>query len=96
MSGVMFDDQRLLELLRLQRRVGSEIASVVERKSAPTVRRSRYEIPPCGSESAYQRHRYRGEERDHACKLGHSRYEMLRAAGAKPDPLAPLGIEDVA
>lgn len=96
MSGLMFDDHRLLELLRLQRRVGSEIAAVVERKTPSNVRRSRYEIPPCGSESAYQRHRYRGEDRDDACKLGHARYEMLRAAGAKPDPRAPLGIEDVA
>ena len=73
-------DQRLAALRDLRRRVDAEIARVEtaiadERTEAQRQRRSRHDRPACGTEAAYQWHRYR-EDRVTcgACRAAHSRH----------------------
>lgn len=87
MSGVQSPEQRMRELQRLQASIDAEVRRVASLMRASRQRRSRREVPPCGTESAYQRHRYRGEEKDAACLLAHSWHERDRKAGYAPDPL---------
>jgi hypothetical protein len=71
-------EQRLTALLLLRRRVDAAIAELAD-KSPRRVRRRDY-IPPCGTEQAYQRHRYYGEARDEACKAAHRLHNRARKA----------------
>ena len=81
-------DQRLAELRALRKAVDAEIRRVdkaiadamrsVRKPRAP--RRSRYEIPACGTDSAYHRHRYYDEPIDDACRDAHNAYERERSA----------------
>lgn len=55
--------QRLARLYQLQERLEAEIlaAEAIARQSPRRVKkRSRYDVPECGTESAYQRHRHYG------------------------------------
>lgn len=61
--------ERLAKMYALRERLDAEIAAEerlagVEAQKRKRTRRSRYDVPPCGTESAYQRHRYRGERLD--------------------------------
>lgn len=76
-------EQRVGELLRLRDKIDAELARI-DGCYRPGRRRSRHEIPPCGTETAYQRHKYFDEacpEGD-ACRLAHNAHEktanMLR------------------
>lgn len=66
-------EQRLAELLRLREAVNREIDRVQAALLPPPVRirRSKHDIPPCGTEQGWQRHHYRGEPQDDACVLAH-------------------------
>lgn len=71
--------ERLQKLYALQRRIADEIA-LLEAGYIGTgtrkPRRSRYDIPPCGSETAYQRHKHRGETCEE-CKRAHAAHERV-------------------
>lgn len=56
--------------------VDADIAALLNQQG--TKKRPRGVIPPCGTESAYQRHRARGEERDDACKKAHAAHNRAR------------------
>lgn len=80
-------DQRLASLLDLRKATDAEIRRVRKaiaadmaprRKRGPY--RSRTEIPPCGTDSAYHRHRHFGELIDDECRAAHNAYERERAA----------------
>jgi hypothetical protein len=77
-------EQRLIELRDLRRRVDAEVrkvrAAIAEQKPPGKRRRSRYEVPECGTETAYQRHHSRGEANDDACRAAHAEYERVRRA----------------
>lgn len=75
-------DQRLAALLKLHAHVEEEIERVVHRLNQQYAggRRSKHEIPPCGTETAYIRHRTRGEQADELCKVAHRIHERQRAA----------------
>lgn len=77
-------EQRLVDLRDLRRRVDAEIrktrAAIADQKPPSKPRRSRYVIPECGTESAYQRHRTRGEQADRACLDAHAAHERERSA----------------
>jgi hypothetical protein len=62
-------EQRLSQLLLLRRRIDAEIVKLAE-ETGRRIRRADY-VPPCGTETAYQRHRYLGEPRDELCKAAH-------------------------
>jgi hypothetical protein len=62
-------DQRLTALLFLRRRIDAEIVELAK-DTGRRIRR-RDHVPPCGTEQAYQRHRYYGEPRDELCKAAH-------------------------
>lgn len=91
MSGVQTPQQRLAELRDLRRHLDAEArkakAAIAAQKPATRPRRSRHVVPECGSESAYQRHRYHGEVADYACLDAHALHEAERAAGLRPDPM---------
>jgi hypothetical protein len=78
-SGIQSVETRIAELMRLRRKIDEELARLVGMKP-PRTRRSKFEIPECGTESAYQRHRYNGEEIDEACRLAHNEHERVQAA----------------
>lgn len=66
MSAATDPAARLAELDRLAMLIEAErnrLRQLLGRK-----RRSRDVIPPCGTHQAYQRHIYRGEPTDDACK----------------------------
>lgn len=65
---------RAAELLKLRDKIDAELARL-DAEYRPNKRRSRFEIPECGSESAYQRHRHYGEPQDEACKAAHAAHE---------------------
>lgn len=77
MSGVQSPEQRIAELLRLRDAIDTELVRL--QPVQPEKRRSRKIIPPCGTETAYQRHRYYGEERDEACLLAHAQHERVQS-----------------
>jgi hypothetical protein len=71
-------EQRLSSLLLLRRRVDAEIAKLAY-QTGRRIRRSDY-IPLCGTEQAYQRHRYYKQDADEACKAAHRLHERMRRA----------------
>ena len=73
---------RLIELANLHRKIEDEIRRVsrlVDGEMA-TSRRSPRDVPACGTETGYQRHRYRGETCDE-CRVAHAAHN--RAADAR-------------
>ena len=71
--------ERLSRLYQLRERLDAEIAATeaLARQSPRRVKkRSRHEIPPCGTESAYQRHRHYGTlpgpEDECGCRAAHA------------------------
>lgn len=95
MSGVATVDQRIGELLRLRRKIDDELArlAIVSGLEKPK-HRSKHIVPDCGTESAYQRHRYYGEPRCEPCLAAHSEHERVRSevrkAKARADRLERL------
>lgn len=78
MSGIQTPEQRAADLLRLRDLIDAELARI--RYATQTVKkRPRSVIPECGTETAYQRHRHYGEERDEACKAAHAQHERIAA-----------------
>lgn len=76
-------EQRLIELRDLRRRVDEEIRSVKAAIADQKPRRHyrpRNVVPPCGTETAYQRHYTRGELADRECLDAHAAHERERAA----------------
>lgn len=72
-------EQRLANLLQQRDVLDGEIAQLMADLQPVTgKKRPRNVIPPCGTESAYQRHRARGEDRDDDCKKAHAAYERAR------------------
>lgn len=68
-------------LLALSAKVDAEIIAILrEMNGEPPKRRSRYVIPECGTESAFQRHHYYGEDIDEACREAHRLHERVRYA----------------
>lgn len=67
-------EQRIGELLRLRDKIDAEL-SRLDRTAYPPKKRPRSVIPECGTESAYQRHRWYGEPQDEACKAAHAAHE---------------------
>ena len=76
---------RLQRLYDLQRRIADEIV-LLEAGYIGTgtrkPRRSRYDVPACGSETAYQRHKHRGETCTE-CKAAHAAHERVAAAARR-------------
>ena len=73
-------EQRLTALLFLRRRVDAAIVQL----STQTGRRIRSrDAAPCGTERAYQRHRYYDEDADEACKAAHRLHERARRASGR-------------
>ena len=66
--------KRLAYLKKLSREISSEMILLEAdlMRVTESGKRSRKVIPPCGTESAYQRHHHLGEERDEACLRAHS------------------------
>lgn len=79
MTAVQCIEERAAELLKLRDKIDAELARL-DKQYKPNKKRSRKEIPDCGTESAYQRHRWYSEEQDEACKAAHAEYERLAAA----------------
>jgi hypothetical protein len=75
--------QRLERLYALQQRVRDEITVLEAGLTSGKRRRSRHEVPPCGTESAYQRHRYRQEPADDECKTAHAAHERVMSAARR-------------
>jgi hypothetical protein len=75
-------EQRLRELRDLRARINAEIrrtkAEIAAAKPKRPPRRPRDVIPPCGTESAYQRHRHYRELADRACLDAHAAHERDR------------------
>lgn len=72
-------DQRIARLVALRDRIDAELIALDGwRSSQPRRRRSPRVVPPCGTESGYQRHRWYGETCD-ACRLAHNAHERARA-----------------
>lgn len=78
-SGVQTYEQRIAELLRLRRKVDQELARLAS-VPVPRTKRSKFDVPECGTDTAYQRHRYYGEDIDEECRLAHNEYERVQAA----------------
>jgi len=79
----MTDDQRLKQLLDLRTRVDHEIHILQRRTQArrmSTTRWTNVELVPCGTETAYARHRRRGETPCPACKAARAAGERDREA----------------
>lgn len=79
MSGVQSIEERAAELLRLRRKIDAELTRLAGDK-APRTRRSKFDVPECGSDTAYQRHRHYGEPIDDACRAAHNEHERVQAA----------------
>lgn len=77
--GIQSIEQRTAELLRLRRKVDEELARLAS-VPLPKTRRSKFEVPDCGTETAYQRHRHYGEEIDEDCRLAHNEHERVQGA----------------
>lgn len=69
-------DQLHILQMRVERELAQIEAAIARR---PVVRRSRKVAPECGTESAYQRHRYRKEPQDAACKEAHAAHNRARS-----------------
>ena len=76
--------KRLNYLMNLRNRIDREADQLsvrlarVEFAFTPTGKRSRKVIPACGTESAYQRHRYLRETADDECLAAHAAHERVR------------------
>jgi hypothetical protein len=79
MSAAVDLAKRLAELQRLHRATEAEMSRVARKLAAERGRkkRSRYDIPECGTESGYQRHRHRGEECA-LCRRAHADHNRLQ------------------
>jgi len=81
--------KRRTQIKALQRRLSNELATIdaALMRVTETGKRSRKVIPPCGTETAYQRHYSRGEPPDAACKAAHATYnrsrELIRLQGER-------------
>ena len=76
---------RLQKLYDLQRRIADEITLLEAGYIGSGVRkprRSRYNVPPCGSETSYQRHKHRGETCEE-CKRAHAAHERVAVAARR-------------
>lgn len=75
-------DQRIAELLRLRRKVDAELARLaLAAEPSKIKRRSKFDIPDCGTESGYQRHRYYNEPKtDCGCAAAHAAHEREQSA----------------
>ena len=68
-------------LLTLRARVEAQIRSTLARINAePARKRSRFVVPDCGTESAFQRHHHFGEPIDEPCRDAHRLHERVRYA----------------
>ena len=67
-------DQRIAKLFELRDRIDTEIERLSKGKRK---RRHKDDVPPCGTETGYQRHRYRGEKCD-PCTAAHAAYNRAR------------------
>lgn len=68
-------DLERLEFLREARAVlDAQIRELRAKLAGKRSRRSRLVVPECGSETAYHRHVYRGEETDAACRKAHAEH----------------------
>lgn len=80
-------EQRLAALRDLRRRVDAEVrkvkAAIADERPPTTRRRSRYDVPECGTEAAYQRHHWYRELADRACLDAHAAHERERAAARR-------------
>lgn len=73
---------RLDALLERREKLNAEIRElrhILGGGTEPGKRRSPNVEPACGTESAYQRHRYRGEPADDACRLAHNEHNRERS-----------------
>lgn len=68
------DAQRLEFLLEARRVLNEQIKDVRARVAGKQRRRPRNVIPPCGTESAYQRHRYYDQPRCDPCWAAHAEH----------------------
>jgi hypothetical protein len=67
------------QLRVLRARIEKELAEIDDALNRrPPTKRSRKVLPECGTESAYQRHRYYGEPQDDACKEAHAAHNRAR------------------
>ena len=85
-------NQRVADLMAIRDRIESEVRVLLALldDKPPSGKRSRLVVPPCGTESAYQRHRH---SRDTAtseravtcepCLTAHREHERVRVARAK-------------
>lgn len=85
---------RLETLLERESKIGAEIRELrlllgdaAKVHKTPTGRRSRHDVPECGTESAYQRHRHYGDTASETrrvtcvpCLEGHAAHNRLGAA----------------
>lgn len=71
-------EERAAELLRLRNKIDDELIRLA-RTIDTSKRRSKFDIPACGTESAYQRHRYQGEKCDE-CRAAHAAHEKAARA----------------
>lgn len=72
-----------LAALREQARaLDAEITRLSEQlanpERTPTGKRPRKVVPECGTETAYQRHRYLGEPIDDECREGHNAHNRAK------------------
>jgi hypothetical protein len=79
--------ERLAKMYALRARLDEEIAAeekLIGAEAHRKSRRSKFDVPPCGTEAGYQRHRYRGERLDAendpcGCIAGHAAYNRARS-----------------
>lgn len=71
------------DLLTQRSRIDAEIREalrIIDNEPETRRKRNRHIIPPCGTESAYQRHRHYGEPQDDACKEAHKLHNRVQYA----------------
>lgn len=80
MSAAKTVEERIAELVALRDKIDEELVRLT-RLPGPGKKRSRLVIPECGTESAYQRHKHRGEEcpRGDVCKRAHAEHERVQS-----------------
>ena len=71
---------RLIELDRLAEKIARERRRLLA--IAPRDRRSRHDIPPCGTETGYQRHYWRGEDCE-PCRVAHAAHNRAQYRAAQ-------------
>lgn len=73
--------ERVDQLLTLRAKVEAQIRHELAKIAAePQRKRSRFVVPECGTESAFQRHHHFGEPIDAQCRDAHRLHERLRYA----------------